>query len=100
MAAAKAPPACSLAPGTPVAVETTPVRPDSNFAEFIETCRLERASLTGLIEAIQARRLDPGAPIEVPQNLAAITDATLMALEGALTQLQALLDAYEAAPRG
>lgn len=73
---------------------------DANYTDFIEACRLERASLTGLIEAIQGRRMDPGAPIEIPASMAAITDATLAALEAALVQLQALIDAYDAIARG
>jgi len=73
--------------------------PTNNYAEFIAVCRSERASLIGLIEAIQGRRMDPGAPIDIPPDMVGATDAALKVLESALTQLQALIDAYEAVPR-
>ena len=72
--------------------------PNTPYADFIETCRLERASLTGLIEAIENQRMDPGAPIDIPPSMIAVTDSTLVALQTALVKLQALVDAYEAIP--
>jgi hypothetical protein len=72
--------------------------PDSAYAAFIEDCRQERAHLIGLIEALEGRRMNPGLPITVPDHLGAATAATRTALETALTQLNALLDAYDANP--
>ena len=72
--------------------------PDAAYATFIEDCRNERASLTGLIEAIQGLRLNPGAPIAVPGALADATTATVQAFQDTLVALNRLIDAYEAAP--
>jgi hypothetical protein len=72
--------------------------PDSAYAAFIDDCRQERAHLIGLIEAMEGRRMNPGLRITVPDHLAAATAATRTALETALTQLNALLDAYDANP--
>jgi len=36
--------------------------PDSNYAAFIEDCRRERASLVGLIEAMENKMLGAGCP--------------------------------------
>jgi hypothetical protein len=72
--------------------------PDSAYAAFIEDCRQERASLTGLIEALEGHRMNPGAPITIPGPLMAATASTLVAFQTTVTQLNALLDAYEASP--
>ena len=69
--------------------------PDAAYATFIEDCRLERAHLIGLVEALEGRRMNPGMPITVPEAMIAITAATLTSLQKSLTQLNALLDAYE-----
>jgi hypothetical protein len=66
------------------------------YAEFIEVCRQERASLTGLIEALEGERMDPGAPLIVPGPMVSATAATLVALQTAVRQLNVLLSAYEA----
>jgi hypothetical protein len=72
--------------------------PDSAFATFIADCRQEQAHLIGLIEALEGNRMNPGMPITIPAHLIAPTSATLVAFQGALTQLNALIDAYEANP--
>jgi hypothetical protein len=68
--------------------------PDSAYAAFIEDCRQERAHLIGLIEALEGKRINPGAPIAVPAAMQAATAATLLSLQAAVTQLNALLEAY------
>jgi len=72
--------------------------PDTAFATFIEDCRQERAHLFGLIEALEGDRIAPGAPIAIPDHLAAATAATLQAFQQTATRLSALIDAYEANP--
>ncbi len=72
--------------------------PDTAYATFIEDCRQERAHLIGLVEALEGQRMNPGMPIAIPAHLAAVTASTLTALQATLTQLNALLDAYEANP--
>ena len=74
--------------------------PDAAYATFIEDCRQERAHLVGLVEALEGRRMNPGMPITVPAPLAEATAAVLAAFQTALTQLNTLLDAYEANPDG
>jgi hypothetical protein len=59
---------------------------------------MERASLTGLIEALEAKRLSPSAPITVPGPLIAATAETLVAFQSTIAQLNALIDAYDANP--
>lgn len=70
--------------------------PDSGYAAFIEDCRRERAHLVGLIEALEGGRINPGMPITIPDHLVAATASTLAALQAALSQLNTLIDAYEA----
>jgi hypothetical protein len=71
---------------------------DSAFATFIEDCVQERASLIGLIEAIENKMLAPGIPIAFPEAMDAKVNATLVAFEQAVAQLNILIDAYEADP--
>jgi hypothetical protein len=68
--------------------------PDSAYAAFIEDCRQERAHLIGLIEALEGKRINPGAPIAVPDTMQAATAATLLSLQAAVAQLNTLLEAY------
>ena len=70
---------------------------DTAYAAFIEDCRDQRAALTGLIEALQGLRMNPGAPIAIPPADAA-TDATLQAFQDARLALNRLIDAYDALP--
>ena len=71
---------------------------DSAYANFIEDCVQERASLIGLIEAIENKMLAPGMPIEIPETMVAKVEATLSAFKQAVAQLNILIDAYEADP--
>jgi len=72
--------------------------PDAAYATFIEDCRQERAHLFGLIEALEGHRISPGARIAIPDALAAATAATLASFQQTVTQLNALIDAYDANP--
>jgi hypothetical protein len=72
--------------------------PNAPYAEFIEACRQERASLTGLIEVLEGRRMDPGAPIVIPPTMVAATASMLVTFQAIIAQLQKLIDAYEATP--
>ena len=72
--------------------------PDSAYATFIADCREERAHLSGLIEALEGNRMNPGMPITIPGHLIAPTAATLVAFQTTVTQLNTLIDAYEADP--
>ena len=58
----------------------------SAYAAFIEDCVQERASLMGLIEAIENKMLAPGIPIEIPEAMEAKVKATLAAFEQAVAQ--------------
>jgi hypothetical protein len=69
---------------------------DSAYANFIEDCVQERASLIGLIEAIESKMLAPGMSIAIPETMAAKVEATLSAFQQAVAQLNILIDAYEA----
>ena len=71
---------------------------DSGYVAFIEDCVQERASLIGLIEAIESKMLAPGMPITIPEAMTAKVDATLAAFERAVAELNILIDAYEADP--
>ncbi len=71
---------------------------DSAYANFIEDCVQERASLIGLIEAIENKMLAPGMPIAIPETMAAKVEATLIAFQQAVAKLNILIDAYEADP--
>lgn len=72
--------------------------PDSAYATFIADCREERAHISGLIEALEGNRMNPGMPITIPGHLMAPTAATLLAFQAAVTQLNSLIDAYDANP--
>jgi hypothetical protein len=70
--------------------------PDTAYATFIEDCRQERAHLAGLIEALEGIRISPGARISIPGPLIAPTAATLVAFQKTVTELNTLIDAYDA----
>jgi hypothetical protein len=69
---------------------------DTAYALFIEDCRQERASLTGLVEALETERINPGALITIPGPMIAATAATLVAFQTTIAQLNVLIGAYEA----
>ena len=69
---------------------------DTPYATFIEDCRQERAHLFGLIEALEGKRISPGARIVIPGPLIAPTQTTLVAFQNTVTSLNALIDAYDA----
>ena len=71
---------------------------DPGYAAFIEDCVQERASLIGLIEAIENRILAPGMLIAVPEAMNAKVEATLTAFKQTVAQLNILINAYEAEP--
>jgi hypothetical protein len=72
---------------------------DSAYDAFIEDCRQERASLIGLIEAIETRMLAPGMPFTVPADMNGTVASTLDAFKQTVAQLNILIDAYEATPK-
>jgi hypothetical protein len=72
--------------------------PDAAYATFIEDCRTERAHLFGLIEALEGNRIAPGSRIVIPGHLETATAATLQVFQKTVTQLNTLIDAYEANP--
>jgi hypothetical protein len=71
---------------------------DSAYANFIEDCVQERASLVRLIEAIENKMLAPGMPIVIPEAMNAKVEATLSAFQQAVAKLNILIDAFEADP--
>jgi hypothetical protein len=71
---------------------------DTPYDAFIEDCLQERASLIGLIEAIETRMLAPGMPIAIPDGMNGTVASTLAAFKQAVARLNALIDAYEATP--
>jgi hypothetical protein len=71
---------------------------DSAYANFIEDCVQERASLIGLIEAIESKMLAPGMPMTIPEAMDAKVNATLSAIKQAVVQLNILIEAYEGDP--
>ena len=71
---------------------------DSAYANFIEHCVQERASLIGLIEAIENKMLAPGMPIVIPEAMNAKVEATPSAFQQAVAKLNILIDAFEADP--
>ena len=71
---------------------------DSGYVAFIEDCVQERASLIGLIEAIESKMLAPGMPITIPESMTAKVNATLVAFDQSVAQLNILIEAYEADP--
>ncbi len=71
---------------------------DSAYAAFIEDCVQVRATLFGLIEAIENKMLAPGMPITIPEAMTAKVNATLVAFDQSVAQLNILIDAYEADP--
>ena len=73
--------------------------PDTAYATFIEDCRQERAHIFGLIEALEGNRISPGSRITIPEPLVAATAATLAAFQNTVTELNALIDAYDASIR-
>jgi len=73
--------------------------PDTAYATFIEDCRQERAHIFGLIEALEGNRISPGSRITIPEPLVAATAATLAAFQNTVTELNALIDVYDASIR-
>jgi hypothetical protein len=71
---------------------------DTPYATFIEDCRDQRAALTGLIEAIQGLRMNPGAPIAIPPELATPTESLMQTFQDTRQALNRLIDAYDALP--
>ena len=69
---------------------------DPAYAMFVEDCRTQRASLIGLIEAFQAKRMNPGAPIEIPDAMAGATETLVQSFEQTLLALNKFIDAYDA----
>jgi hypothetical protein len=74
--------------------------PDSNTAAFIEDCRRARASLVGLVEALENKMLGAGLPMTIPQALNAQTTALIASMARTVGDLDALITAYEANPDG
>ena len=72
--------------------------PDAAYAAFIEDCRRERASLIGLIEAMENKMLGAGMPITIPEFMNAPTQALLTGMQGTLADLETLIARYEADP--
>ena len=72
--------------------------PDSNYAAFIEDCRRERASLIGLVEAMESKMLGAGLPITIPQAMNAPTEALVASMTRTIGDLDTLIAAYEANP--
>ena len=63
---------------------------DSAYAALIEDCVQERASLIGLVEAIENKMLAPGMPITIPKTMDAKVAATLVAFKQTVAQLNNL----------
>jgi hypothetical protein len=72
--------------------------PDAAYAAFIEDCRRERASLIGLIEAMENKMLGVGVPITIPDSMNAQTKAVVTSMQRTLADLETLIDQYEADP--
>jgi hypothetical protein len=72
--------------------------PDTAYDALIEDCLQERASLIGLIEAMETRMLAPGMPIAIPDDMNAKVASTLASFKQAVAQLNILIDAYEVTP--
>ena len=70
----------------------------SNYAAFIEDCRQERASLIGLVEAMESKMLGAGLPMTIPQAMNAPTEALVASMTRAIRDLDTLISAYEANP--
>jgi hypothetical protein len=71
---------------------------DSAYAALIKDCTEVRASLIGLIEAIENKMLAPGIPITIPEAMTGKVNATSVAFDQSVAQLNILIDAYEADP--
>jgi hypothetical protein len=69
---------------------------DTPYAAFIEDCRQERAHLFGLIEALEGKRISPGARIVIPELLIDPTQSTLVAFQNTVATLNVLIDTYDA----
>jgi hypothetical protein len=69
------------------------------YAEFIEDCRSQRAALIGLIEAMENGSLAVGTTITVPDSLAAVTAVTVSGFKRTITELNALIEAWDANPK-
>lgn len=69
---------------------------EAGYDSLIKDCTEVRASLIGLIEAIENKMLAPGMPITIPEAMTAKVNATLVAFDQSVAQLNILIDAYEA----
>jgi hypothetical protein len=69
------------------------------YAEFIEDCRSQRAQLIGLIEAMENGSLAVGTTIVVPDSLAAVTAVTVSGFKRTITELNALIEAWDDSPK-
>jgi hypothetical protein len=72
--------------------------PDTGYAAFVEDCRRQRASLIGLIEAIENKMLGAGVPIVIPESMNALTQALLASMQHTLAVLKRLIAQYETDP--
>jgi len=70
--------------------------PDAAYAAFVEDCRRERASLIGLIEAMENKMLGAGLPITIPESMNAPTQALVASMQRTLADLETLISQYEA----
>jgi len=73
---------------------------DPAFSMFVEDCRSERASLIGMIEAFQGKRMNPGTPLEIPDALAEATEAVVLSFQQTLLALNKFIDVYDADAKG
>ena len=71
---------------------------DSAYDALIKDLIQVRATLFGLIEAMESKMLAPGMPITIPEAMTAKVNATLVAFDQSVAQLNILIDAYEADP--
>ena len=71
---------------------------DTAYDAFIDDCLQERASLIGLIEAMESKALAPGMPLVIPDGMNGTVASTLAAFKQTVVQLNTLVDAYEATP--
>jgi hypothetical protein len=70
--------------------------PDTAYAAFIEDCRRERASLIGLIEAMENKMLGAGLPISIPESMNAATQTLVTSMQRTLVDLETLISQFEA----
>ena len=73
--------------------------PDSVYDLFMKDCIEERASLIGLIEAIETKMLAPGMQIAIPQEISGKLASTLESFKQTVLQLNVLIAHYKATPK-